>query len=120
MEKSIKVLTPDEVRKLSPGMSGYILGIRPPDFDLVEVMQFLYVNGFDVIEHRCEKKQEVRQYDNNGDCYASEYVDAMNTFVIAIRPGHSLPKDMNGDNCAKFHFVSVFYRELKRKLLGIK
>lgn len=89
-------------------------------FEFEEIRDFLISKGYEVkVYSGLGSIKEKEPWDGSGEVrHTGKVFDDQCTTVIAVKPETELPLRVDDPDLLKHHMLSVFEKELKRKLLS--
>lgn len=88
-------------------------------FSFEEVQSFLQSLGYQIIVNHAEAKTGHWTYNMGGESENWIGYEAMTDKILAIKQGEELPKRNDSDKAMEMGFISVFNKEIKKRLLEI-
>lgn len=90
-----------------------------PKFTIDEVQDFLESLGYRITVYTATARIDEVEHDGGEVRRTGKMWDDEREVILALRDGDILPPRVDSDECSELNFLSVFKREMKKKLLNL-
>lgn len=90
-----------------------------PTYTFEDIQRFLISVGYTPLVHEFVRYEDESYYDSNDSRqYTGRKLKLLEEKLIAVKPDTAIPEVWTDDVHKNFEIISVFKRELKKKILG--
>lgn len=92
--------------------------ISLPCFTIEEIVSFLTGLGYEIIIHTALAKHAIKEWEYERSRTVG-FEDVESQTILAVRGKYTLPKRLDDSKCNELFIITVFEREIKKKLLTV-